>query len=93
MTKNINESPAPEPVGPKIPIRFRSVTYGLEGVNRCILPGYILANGTALLEVTALNPNTFIFLITFWCFFWIYPCAKQDKFSATSCHNNITSIL
>jgi hypothetical protein len=50
MTKNINESPAPQPVGPEIPIRTRSVPYGLSGVNRRILPGYILANGTALLE-------------------------------------------
>jgi hypothetical protein len=46
MTKNINESPAPQPVGPEIPIRIRSVPYGLSGVNRRILPGYILATDT-----------------------------------------------
>lgn len=39
-----------EPVGPEIPIRSRVVPYGLEGVNRRNLPGYILANGIALLE-------------------------------------------
>jgi hypothetical protein len=50
VAKDRNESPAPEPVGLEIPIRSRSVPYGLEGVNRRILPGYILANGTALLE-------------------------------------------
>jgi hypothetical protein len=50
MAKNRNESPAPEPVGPEIPIRSRSVPYGLEAINRRNLPGYILANGTALLE-------------------------------------------
>lgn len=52
MGKNrlMSDKQPPEPVGAEISILSRNVPYGLEGVNRRNLPGYILADGTVLLE-------------------------------------------
>lgn len=45
-----NKEPAFEPVGPEIPIKAKTIPMGLPGVNRRDLPGYLLADGTALVE-------------------------------------------
>lgn len=39
-----------ERLGPEIPIKARTIPMGLPGVNRRDLPGYLLADGTALME-------------------------------------------